>query len=518
MRTLAINVLSCLLLANSLQANWSEIINISNNDNDNTNPSVALNNTSVALVGWESTPLNEAPTIETAYTNNIPLDNYLPVWEIFKPPLRNDALRDPQISIAYTGDGLLFYQSRWGFALANPFVKRVWQEEPDFFKANSYPDTNHDGNHYIATRYNGDGVLLWEQNDDIYVIFRTGQLWFDIQPIKLNTDTTPVNKNPSTVVTLLGNIFTTWQAGTEGSYFIKGAYANTTQWSFTPPGTIKKATRPLINPKIGADVDSHNMVVWQNTETDQIEFAKFFVGNTFWNKPQEIAGASPDVDSALQLSVNESGQAIAVWRNKAGFLEFATQNKMSDPVSVAVEIPMSNLVSDQFSLSINYRGYGVIVGLNPEDKSIYTMIYDPNSNRWSEPEKIVDGECSAPKLRVNNQGIILIVWSKKFNTKGVIQCCYGRDLFYSFTPLPTPIPDPIPPMPDPVPPEPTPPVPEPTPDPVPEPDPTPDPVPEPTPPEPAPPAPPVPEPTPPASSTPNWWPSWLPWKWFSWLF
>lgn len=211
------------------------------------------------------------------------------------------------------------------------------------------------------------------------------------------------------------------------------------EWS-SPPSeltTVTSAAPPMIH----ANSSGQAVAVWVEPDAalaNNVIKASYYNGSS-WSEEaitlSDVALTQPP--TAPQVSINENGEAMAIWLQSDGtrmqvYAAFSSdQGANWAPVMVSAADPTHTVYGGDFpQVSLNSDGIAVAVWtqMNGGDYQIMTSRYDPTGSTWSTPVLVEDSSITSltkPQVFLNRDGNAVAVYIQDSGLpSGIIRASY----------------------------------------------------------------------------------------------
>ncbi|MGM0564292.1 MAG: hypothetical protein ACQES2_08175 [Pseudomonadota bacterium] len=178
----------------------------------------------------------------------------------------------------------------------------------------------------IAADHSGNAIAVWDSYDQIYAIRFDADngIWGSTELIGSKEGT----YDPEVVFDASGDAIAVWkQAGNwEYNLYASRFSADTGQWGAAEQ--IENSDEYAGKPKIAIDSSGNIIAVWRREENDIIDiYAKRYSADSdSWSAREKINVTGGNAADA-QIDVDESGNAIVVWRQRDGTIDDIYANR-----------------------------------------------------------------------------------------------------------------------------------------------------------------------------------------------
>ena len=209
-----------------------------------------------------------------------------------------------------------------------------------------------------------------------------------------------------------GVAFATWNSF-DGSYYkiYVSKYSNS---SWSAPEEISSGNSLRNNVQIAMNDVGKAVIVYNQTISGST--SSVYVSNydgTNWSAPAALSSASEE-EVHPQVTMNGSGNAIAVWNYKTG-ITYKIQSKSydgSDWSETATDISSDYNVKSNVQIDMNDDGDAALV-FEDEDTTFYVYESIYNGSSWSTPSALSSSSTSHvyPQVKMNSSGNAISVWN-----------------------------------------------------------------------------------------------------------
>jgi hypothetical protein len=282
-------------------------------------------------------------------------------------------------------------------------------------------DSEDDGNSYapqIAMDGAGNAIAVWQQYDgahfSIYANYFNDTSWGTAELIE-NNYSSDIH-TPQIVMDSAGNAIAVWQQYDGAKFSIYASYFNGTSW-----GTAKAIDSVNAGdcdfPQISIDDSGNAVAVWQQYDGSLYSvYANYFNG-TSWGTAEAIDSVNAGDSGSPQISIDDSGNAVAVWQQYDGSLYSVYANYFNGTSWGTAEAIDSVNAGDSGSpqISIDDSGNAAAVWQQFDGTrfGIYTNYF--NGTSWSTAgaiDSIDGGNAYYPEISMNSAGNAIAVWSQ----------------------------------------------------------------------------------------------------------
>lgn len=278
----------------------------------------------------------------------------------------------------------------------------------------------------IASNSNGAAVAIWQEtNDSVPNIFArafNGTNWTTVAS-NLNNNSASTSDGPQVAINSNGVAVAVW---TENNNFIPNVYARVfdgVEWSETSSNLNVNANRVASVPQIAINDSGMAVAVWKeyNGSTFNI-YARIFNG-TSWSEtvPDLNADVAHSAD-APRVAINDSGVAVAVWQE---YTDDSVLNIYARTFSGgAWSLVASDLNNNTAEAS---RDSFIVINVDSKAIAVWSEYYNNKLNvyartfdgaSWLSTSSLnsdVGNNASSPRVAINDGGIAVAVWLEQNN-------------------------------------------------------------------------------------------------------
>ncbi len=321
---------------------------------------------------------------------------------------------DPQISVDSSGNALVVWhqydESSYGI-YANRYVAGSgWgiAEVIDTGTGNAYSPQ-------ISVDSSGNAIAVWHQyNGSTYDIYANryvaGSSWGTADVIETGTGNA---YSPQISVDSSGNVIAVWeQYNGLTSNIYTNRYVAGTDWGIAE--VIETGSGDSYNPQISVDSSGNAIAVWQQyTGSTADIYANRYVAGSSWGTAEVIETGSEDSYNP-QISVSSSGNAIAVWEQYSGSTDDIHANHYVAGSGWGTVVVIEAVTGDAYSPQISVDSSGNAIAVWEQYGStddIYANRYVAGTG-WGTAEVIETGTGTAysPQVGLDSSGNAIAVW------------------------------------------------------------------------------------------------------------
>ncbi len=277
----------------------------------------------------------------------------------------------------------------------------------------------------------GNAVAVWTRSNGTNFIIQAATLPYGSSTWTPTADLSAAGQDaafPQVGVDAAGNAVAIWSRSNGTNTIIQGAKLPFGTSAWTPTTDLSAAGQDADKPQIAVDAAGNAVAVWSRSDGSNsiVQGATLLFGSAIWVATTDLSASGQDADS-VQVAVDASGNAVAVWRRfdgsntiiQAATLAFgstvwvaatadlsAAGNDSRDP-QVAVD-PAGNAVAvwsffNGFTTDISIQGATLAFG-----SSTWVATSDllaPTLNSAGSPQVGVDAAGNALAIWVRNNGV-----------------------------------------------------------------------------------------------------------------
>lgn len=295
----------------------------------------------------------------------------------------------------------------------------------------------------IAVDSNGNALAVWSQwNIDRYSIWAnrysvTNDSWGTVELIGGIPDDASY---PQIEVDASGNALAVWyqREGTQKSIWGNRYDMSNDSWGTakrigTDGGVVRPSGSFVDNtqfiPRIAIDDSGNAWTVWSQTDgtRDNIWASRYSVANDSWGTAMMIETNDGDA-RAPQISVDSSGNALAIWYQSDGSLDTTRFNRYSvSSSSWGTAAPIAPNAGQSYAQQISYDNSGNALAVWKEADGakfdIRACRYNADDGSWSTSALIETdtGSADNPQIAIASSGDALAVWEQDDDAQNTTQ-------------------------------------------------------------------------------------------------
>ncbi len=323
----------------------------------------------------------------------------------------------PQVSSDSSGNAIAVWQQYNG-SISDIYAKRYvagmgWStaEVIETGTGNAYSPQ-------ISFDSSGNAIAVWRQyngSDDLIYANRyvAGSGWGTAEVIDAGTGD---SYSPQISVDSSGNAVAVWWQYNGSTYDI---YANrfvaSTGWGTAE--VIETGTGSAYSPQISVDNSGNAIAVWEQFSGPSYDiYASRFVAGSGWGTAEVIETGTGSAYSP-QVGFDSSGNAIAVWQQYTGSIRDIYASRYVDGIGWGTAEVIETITGDSYSPQISFDSSGNAIAVWEQSSGSADLIY---ANRyaagigWGTAEVIETGTENAysPQISVNSSGNAIAVWEQ----------------------------------------------------------------------------------------------------------
>ena len=269
----------------------------------------------------------------------------------------------------------------------------------------------------IAVDNNGNALMVWQQNGDIWAKYSDGANWVSSELIETNMATA---FEPRTAFDNNGNAFAVWPQyddrliGSRISIWVNRFDGSS--WGNAVRIETNNA-EDAVQPQIVFSSSGKAFVVWQQDDGIRYNIWANRFDGTSWGDA-ELIEANTDYTFGPQIAVNSSGKAFAVWHQFAdSSAKINIWANRFDGISwgSAEQINSNGGGTYRPQITVDNNGNAIAVwqqfGVNSTN-NIWVNRFD--GTNWGSAERINSngGDAYRPQITVDNNGNAIAVWEQ----------------------------------------------------------------------------------------------------------
>jgi hypothetical protein len=193
-------------------------------------------------------------------------------------------------------------------------------------------------------------------------------------------------------------------------------------------GLTNKGIGPTaLNPKLVLNQQGQALIAWNTgggVVGGVIQYAVYHQENKAFEAPINIPGITENT-LLVSLSMNNKGDALAIWNTVAGHIQYSIYDKATYRFSPAQTLLGTSPYSQDPSIVLNDEGDALATWYDAQ-MNIQYAIYHKISKKFEAAKTLLNAKTSlAPQLAMNDKGEALITW---YDTLGesVNYCFYDK--------------------------------------------------------------------------------------------
>ena len=341
----------------------------------------------------------------------------------------------PQIAADSNGNFIAVWRQAWkvvngtryGIYASRYALGTGWDAAAVVYLDTSTNDITANADPQIAVDPTGNAVAVWSVYDwtwnhtsvraNRYVV---GTGWAGVT--NLSTEAVQIAYSPNVAIDATGNALVVWSQDKDASHPDYGVravrYAVGTGWG--TPALIESATvaatRSGSVPQIAFDPNGNAIAAWYQYGKPGI-YANRYAAGTGWGTPEAITDpGTPSYDEGVQIAVDKSGNAIAVW-NQYGGVTYANRYVVGTGWGTTVIVDPNGGQDYSGKIAFDQNGNAIAVWgqFSSNSSNIWANLYTVGtgwgavSRGGSIVNKTLDGT-SEPQLVIDKNGNATAAW------------------------------------------------------------------------------------------------------------
>ncbi len=280
----------------------------------------------------------------------------------------------------------------------------------------------------VAIDHQGNVVVVWHQLDesgsrfDIWSNrYQSDKGWGESELIEFNDQN--IATNPNLVIDPQGSVMAIWRQSFGANFvLVANRYTQNTGWG-VPEVISGVATGNASHHRSVVDNLGNVTTVWQQSDVTQNDiWANHFNPETGWKVAQLIENNNIGHALTPEITIDEQGDANAIWRQWSGFFyliysaQFSQESGWSDPVLVS-----QNGSSNASDPSIASSGKGRLHAIWQQSEDSVTNLYQSEfipQTGWTTPELLEFSDTNptlGAKLVADFNGNAMAIWNQREN-------------------------------------------------------------------------------------------------------
>ena len=270
-------------------------------------------------------------------------------------------------------------------------------------------------NQKIKMNDSGVAFAIWKDNNKIYTNKYINGVWESITPVQISEDAYGTANLPDIEVDNLGNAFAVWG---QNNAIYTNKYING-EWSSTTTKISEDIYGSTSEPKIAMDNSGNTVAVWLQYDTIYKVFTNKYINGEWSSTTTKISIDLDGSSSGLNLDMDDSGNAVAIWYQTDAAKKIYTNNYNTSTfwgsANLLATIPLSSIETD---VSLDDSGNAMAVW-NDDSYAVYASKFT-NGGSWGPAEEISNGgfvgQQPKPKVAMNS-GNAFVAWHNSVDTK-----------------------------------------------------------------------------------------------------
>jgi hypothetical protein len=180
------------------------------------------------------------------------------------------------------------------------------------------------------------------------------------------------------------------------------------------------------DPQVGVDASGRAISVWERNGVIQTRSSND--GGVTWSAVVDLSAAADSSDSP-RITVEASGRAIAAWRSQLGIGDFAIQVRLSSDGGATWSNTVTLTKWSRFlrnpRVSINSSGEAIAVWVASKSRNVTAIQTSSSSDMgvsWSTPADltVISDDASKPQVTIDSSGRAIALWEGLVGNRSVV--------------------------------------------------------------------------------------------------
>lgn len=331
---------------------------------------------------------------------------------------------DVSLVMDSSGNGMAIWSQSDGTASSSVFANYYTESSASWGTATEIDlnDTTNATKPSLGVDGSGNVMAVWQQSDgtaeSIYYNLYTKSTSSWGGATLLDSTNNPASV-PKVVMNTSGNAVAVWRQ-TDGTY--QSIYTSTYTGTWSAQALLESANFTAYEPSLAMNGDGDAVATWrQGDGTSSNIYAAVYAASA-WGAAAAIDNVSTDAsDSVPQVSINNSGNAIVLWRQNDATTEsmYANQytNSSTSWGTAALVESSTNIALDDFSVAIDSNSNAVAIWLQSDGTAVSTYA-NRYTTAWGTAETIDSGAnvTTAPHVAILPSNNAVAVWEQSDGT------------------------------------------------------------------------------------------------------
>jgi len=269
----------------------------------------------------------------------------------------------------------------------------------------------------------GNVMAVWQQSDgtaeSIYynLYTKSTSSWGGATLLDTTNNAASV---PKVVMNTSGNAFAVWR---QSNGTAQSIYTSTYTGTWSAQALLETTDFTAYEPSLAMNGDGDAVTAWRQGDGADLNIYVAVYAASTWGTAAAIDNVTTDAsDSVPQVAINNTGNAVVLWRQNDGTTEslFANQYTKSDTTwgTAGLVESSANIALDDFSVAIDSNSNAIAVWLQSDGTAVSTYANRYASSAWGTAAAIDTGAnvTSEPHIAMlpSNNGVA--VWTQSDGT------------------------------------------------------------------------------------------------------
>ncbi|KZM40647.1 hypothetical protein OA92_16670 [Marinomonas sp. SBI22] len=331
---------------------------------------------------------------------------------------------DVSLVMDSNGNGMAIWSQGDGTANSSVFANYYTESTASWGTATEIDlnDTTDATKPDIGIDGSGNVMAVWQQSDgtaeSIYynIYTKSTSSWGTAALIDSTNNPASV---PKVVMNTSGNAVAVWRQS-DGTY--QSIYSSTYTGTWSAQATLEAANFTAFEPSLAMNGDGDAVATWrQGDGTSSNIYAAVYAAST-WGAATAIDGVATDAsDSVPQVAINNTGNAVVLWRQNDGTTESMYANRYTNSSTswgtAALVESSANIALDDFSVAIDSNSNAIALWLQSDGTAVSTYA-NRYTTSWGTAETIDTGNnaTTAPHVAILPSNDAVAVWEQSDGT------------------------------------------------------------------------------------------------------